>query len=80
MKAAQQSLDISTIQYREGTANYLQVITAQTNTLQNQRALVDLRTRLMVASVSLDSSAGRWMGRIAVAFFPGSTTLKEKGR
>ena len=36
--AAQQSLDISTTQYRGGLANYLQVITAQTSLLQNQRA------------------------------------------
>jgi NodT family efflux transporter outer membrane factor (OMF) lipoprotein len=53
VKAAQQSLDISTIQYRSGTVNYLQVITAQTSTLQNQRSVVDLFTRRMVASVSL---------------------------
>ena len=40
--AAQQSLDISTIQYRGGLANYLQVITAQTSLLQNQRTAVDM--------------------------------------
>ena len=43
--AAQQSLDISTTQYRGGLANYLQVITAQTSLLQNQRAAVDILTR-----------------------------------
>jgi len=58
VKAAQQSLDISTIQYRAGTANYLQVITAQTSTLQNQRSEVDLLTRRMVASVSLIQALG----------------------
>jgi NodT family efflux transporter outer membrane factor (OMF) lipoprotein len=58
VKAAQQSLDISTIQYRGGLANYLQVITAQTSALQNQRTAVDLLTRRMVASVSLIQALG----------------------
>ena len=58
VKAAQQSLEISTIQYRGGLANYLQVITAQTSALQNQRTAVDLLTRRMVASVSLVQALG----------------------
>ena len=56
--SAQQSLEISTIQYRGGLANYLQVITAQTSALQNQRTAVDLLTRRMVASVSLIQALG----------------------
>ena len=56
--AAQQSLDIATIQYRGGLASYLQVITAQTSLLQNQRATVDLLTRRLVASVSLIQALG----------------------
>ena len=56
--AAQQSLEISTIQYRGGLANYLLVITAQTTALQNQRTAVDLLTRRMVASVSLIQALG----------------------
>jgi NodT family efflux transporter outer membrane factor (OMF) lipoprotein len=56
--AAQQSLDISTIQYRGGLANYLQVITAQTSLLQSQRQSVDLRIRRLVGSVSLVQALG----------------------
>ncbi|HZY08263.1 MAG TPA: efflux transporter outer membrane subunit, partial [Ilumatobacteraceae bacterium] len=56
--AAQQSVDISTIQYRGGLANYLQVITAQTSLLQNQRERVDLHTRRLVGSVSLVQALG----------------------
>ncbi len=56
--AAQQSLDISTIQYRGGLANYLLVITAQTSLLQNQRAEVDLLTRRQLASVFLIQALG----------------------
>jgi len=58
VKAAQQSLDISTAQYRGGIASYLQVITAQTSLLQNQRAAVDILTRRMAASVSLIQALG----------------------
>jgi NodT family efflux transporter outer membrane factor (OMF) lipoprotein len=58
VKAAQQSLDISTAQYRGGLANYLQVITAQTSLLQNQRSVVDILTRRMAASVSLIQALG----------------------
>lgn len=56
--AAQQSLDIATIEYRGGLANYLQVITAQASLLQNQRAIVDLRTRMLTESVSLIQALG----------------------
>ena len=58
VKAAQQSLDISTTQYSGGLANYLQVITAQTSLLQNQRSVVDILTRRMAASVSLIQALG----------------------
>jgi NodT family efflux transporter outer membrane factor (OMF) lipoprotein len=59
--AAQQSLDISTTQYRGGLINYLQVITAQASLLQNQRARVELRTRALLATVSLiEALGGGW--------------------
>ena len=58
VKAAEQSLAISTDQYRGGLTNYLQVITSQTSTLQNQRTAVDILTRRMVASVSLIQALG----------------------
>jgi NodT family efflux transporter outer membrane factor (OMF) lipoprotein len=58
VKAAQQSLEISTHQYRSGINSYLQVITSQTATLQNQRAATDILTRRMLASVSLIQALG----------------------
>jgi NodT family efflux transporter outer membrane factor (OMF) lipoprotein len=58
VKAAQQSLQISTVQYQGGLANYLQVIISQTSTLQNQRTAVDILTQRMVASVSLIQALG----------------------
>jgi len=56
--AAQQSLDIATTQYRGGLVSYLQVITAQTSLLQNQRTAIDVHTRRLVASVSLIQALG----------------------
>jgi outer membrane protein TolC len=58
VKFAQQSLEISTDQYRGGLTNYLQVITAQTSALQNQLAAVDVLTRRKIASVSLIQALG----------------------
>lgn len=58
VKFAQQSLQISTDQYRGGLTNYLQVITAQTAALQNQLAAVDILTRRKVASVALLQALG----------------------
>ena len=61
VKAARQSLDISTDQYKGGIVAYLQVITAQTAWLTEQRVAVDLLTRRMTASVSLiEALGGGW--------------------
>jgi outer membrane protein TolC len=66
--AAKRSLDISTTQYRGGLTNYLQVITAQTSVLQNQRTAVEILTRRLVASVSLiQALGGGWDARALVA-------------
>jgi|SRR5579871_1672421 len=58
VKFAQQSLQISTDQYRGGLTNYLQVITAQTSALQNQLSAVDILARRKVVSVSLIQALG----------------------
>jgi outer membrane protein TolC len=60
-KAAEQSLELSTEQYKAGTADYLQVITAQTAALEAERAVVDILTRRMAASVLLiEALGGGW--------------------
>ncbi len=58
IQAAQRSLDISMSQYRAGTADYLQVITAQSALLDNQRTAVGIVERRMVASVQLVKALG----------------------
>jgi NodT family efflux transporter outer membrane factor (OMF) lipoprotein len=61
VKAAQNSLDISTYQYKAGTVNYLTVITAQAALLQNQVQAVSILTRRMSASVLLvEALGGGW--------------------
>jgi NodT family efflux transporter outer membrane factor (OMF) lipoprotein len=56
--AANESLTISTAQYRGGIVTYLQVITTQTTALQNQRTALDILTRRMLASVNLVQALG----------------------
>jgi NodT family efflux transporter outer membrane factor (OMF) lipoprotein len=61
LRAAQQALDISTYQYKAGTVDYLQVITAQTAALQAQITTINIRTRRMVASALLiEALGGGW--------------------
>ncbi len=61
VKAADQSLRISTDQYKGGVVAYLQVITTQTALFQEQKSAVDLLTRRMTASVSLvEALGGGW--------------------
>jgi len=61
VKAAQQSLDIATAQYKAGTTDYLTVLTAQTTALANERTAVDLVTRRLSASVLLiEAIGGGW--------------------
>jgi len=61
VRAAEQSLAISTAQYKAGTASYLQVITSQSFALQDHVAAVNIRTRRMVASVLLiEALGGGW--------------------
>jgi outer membrane protein TolC len=58
MTAAQRSLDLSLIQYREGATSYLDVVTSQTVTLQTELTSVDLDTRELRASVQLIRALG----------------------
>jgi NodT family efflux transporter outer membrane factor (OMF) lipoprotein len=56
--AAQHSLDLSNSRYKGGVANYLEVTTAQSAALVDERAAVDVRTRRLVASVLLIKALG----------------------
>jgi NodT family efflux transporter outer membrane factor (OMF) lipoprotein len=56
--ASQHSLDISNQRYKGGVTSYLEVITAETTLLNNQRTLTDLKTRQFSSSVQLVRSLG----------------------
>jgi NodT family efflux transporter outer membrane factor (OMF) lipoprotein len=58
VESAQESLRLFTNRYRGGVDNYLQVITAQTVTLTNQRTEIDILRRRMDASVLLVKALG----------------------
>jgi NodT family efflux transporter outer membrane factor (OMF) lipoprotein len=61
VEAAQNSLDISTYQYKAGTVNYLTVITEQAILLQDQVLALSILTRRMSASVLLiEALGGGW--------------------
>ena len=56
--SAKDNLDLFTTRYVGGRDNYLQVTTAQTNYLQNERNEVEIRRRRMEASVLLVKALG----------------------
>jgi NodT family efflux transporter outer membrane factor (OMF) lipoprotein len=61
VRAAEDSLAISTEQYKAGITTYLQVIIAQTAALNAEKAAVDLLTRRLTASVLLiEALGGGW--------------------
>lgn len=56
--AARRSLAISTRRYKGGVTTYLEVLTAQTAQLANERTQVDIETRQFAASVALVKALG----------------------
>jgi NodT family efflux transporter outer membrane factor (OMF) lipoprotein len=56
--SAEESLELFTNRYQGGVDNYLQVITAQTTALENQRNEIDIQRRRMDASVLLIKALG----------------------
>ncbi|MGH9717211.1 MAG: efflux transporter outer membrane subunit [Candidatus Acidiferrales bacterium] len=56
--AAQHSLELSNTRYKGGVANYLEVTTAESAALADERTAVDIATRRMAASVLLIKALG----------------------
>lgn len=79
VKAARRSLAQTMNRYEAGAASYLEVVVAQTLTLSNERAAVDVARRRMMASVRLVKALG---GHWDVAELPAggakSTERKEE--
>jgi NodT family efflux transporter outer membrane factor (OMF) lipoprotein len=58
VRSSQQAQQSALAQYRAGTVSYLNVVTTQTTLLNNQRSAVQLRGRLLAASISLVAATG----------------------
>jgi len=58
VRAAQQSLAVTTNQYQSGIVSYLNVVVAQTTALTNERTAVDILGRRLTASVLLIKALG----------------------
>jgi NodT family efflux transporter outer membrane factor (OMF) lipoprotein len=58
VNSAERSLNLATLRYSGGITTYLEVITAQTAALTNERTLVDVGTRRLTASVLLIKALG----------------------
>jgi NodT family efflux transporter outer membrane factor (OMF) lipoprotein len=56
--STQHSFDVSDRRFKGGATSYLEVLTAETTLIQNQRTAVDLQTRQFVDSVGLIRSLG----------------------
>jgi len=72
VESSQRYLTLANDRYKLGIDSYLNVITAQTSLLSNQRAAMNLRTEQMTASVQLIKSlGGGWdMSRSTTAAIP----------
>ncbi len=82
--AAQHSLELSNNRYRGGVSSYLEVITAQSTALSDERVAVDILRRRMVATVLLIKAlGGGWnasqLPSVGSATPAPSTTATEKG-
>jgi NodT family efflux transporter outer membrane factor (OMF) lipoprotein len=56
--SARRSVDLSTTRYKRGITTYLEVLTAQSTALADERTAADLMTRRMTASVLLIKALG----------------------
>ena len=56
--SAQHSFDLSNQRYKAGATSYLEVITAETALITNERTLTDLQTRQFAATVQLIRALG----------------------
>ena len=72
VQAARLAERLALVQYRAGTATYLTVITAQQQSLANQRAAVQLRGRQIAASVNLITATGGGWDAADPAVLPGA--------
>jgi len=75
VQSAKRSVDVTTAQYKQGTADYLQVIRAD-HRAADEKSAIDLKTRRMSASVLLIE---RWVAAGIPPSSPPLRTWREVG-
>ena len=58
VESAQRSFDLSNQRYKGGVTSYLEVLTAESTLIQNQRSAIELETRRFLTSVGLIRALG----------------------
>jgi outer membrane protein TolC len=74
VEASERSADLTRNQYKEGVASYIDVVTAQTIALANERNAVDVLGRRLAASVQLVTALG---GEWTAADLPSAEDLRS---
>jgi NodT family efflux transporter outer membrane factor (OMF) lipoprotein len=81
VKAAQRSVEISLIQYREGAVDYQRVLDAERSLLQQQNSLAQTRSSITTSLVALYKAlGGGWEVREGQPVVPESTVNEMKSR
>jgi len=63
VRSAERALQVATDRYRAGAVSYLEVVTAQSTALANERTAADISRRQLEASVRLIKAVGgQWTG------------------
>ena len=75
VKAAQESVTLTTNQYKAGTVNYLNLVTVQATALTNESTAVNILGRRMTASVLLVKALG---GGWSPSALPSATEVTER--
>ena len=77
MKFARQSVDVVTNQYKAGTVTYLNVITAQTTALNDERTAIGILANRMSDTVLLIEALG---GGWSAAGLPSAEAVTQRER
>jgi NodT family efflux transporter outer membrane factor (OMF) lipoprotein len=76
IRSAQETVDISTSRYREGLANYLEVITAEEDLLNNQRIADQVAEQRLLTTIQLiQALGGGWQD--STIYTPGAPLPKQ---
>ena len=78
VRAAEQTVDMTTHLYKDGASNFLDVVVAQTAELQAEQAATDLRTRRVEADVELVRALGGGWNVRNLPDFKGDKLPKDK--